>query len=215
MDPFPADPTIHVAIAYHSGTGRTARQADAVARGAHSISGSIVTLHDVSVLDDALWRDLDAADAIIFGTPTYMGSPSSVFKAFAEATAAVWLDNMRWRDKIASGFTNSQAISGDKLNSLIDLAILATQHGMHWVGLDIYPSQNSSSGSIDALNQLGSWLGAMAQSPGDAGPDEAPRAGDLETAAHLGRRVALVTQRWVRGAATAAAVPAMATASHG
>ena len=55
----------------------------------------------------------------IFGAPTYMGSPSAQFKAFAEATSKVRADNLRWKDKIAAGFTNSQAINGDKLNSLM------------------------------------------------------------------------------------------------
>ena len=200
------DRPIRIAIAYFSGFGHTARQAEAVARGGASVSGTEVSLHDVRELTDDLWTSLNRADAIIFGAPTYMGSPSAVFKTFAEATAKVWADNMRWKDKIAAGFTNSQALSGDKLNSLIDLAILAAQHGMHWVSLDLYPGWSTSSGSIDDPNRLGSWLGAMAQSHGDEGPDIAPRGSDLATAEHLGRRVATVARRWVRGgmAATAA-----------
>lgn len=192
-------PSIRVAIVYHSGFGHTARQAEAVARGASSVAGTITLLHNVSDLTDELWSDLDRADAIIFGSPTYMGSPSAVFKAFAERTSKVWADNLRWKDKIAAGFTNSQNIHGDKLNTLIDLAILAGQHGMHWVSLGLYPGWNTSSGSAEDLNRLGSFLGAMAQSNGDAGPDIAPPKSDLETAEELGRRVALVTQQWVRG----------------
>lgn len=199
MSEFPSGGAVRVAIAYHSGNGHTARQAEAVARGAASVPGTAVTLHDVSVLDEALWQALDAADAIIFGAPTYMGSPSAIFKAFAEATLPLWVDNLRWRDKIAAGFTNSRAINGDKLNSLVDLAIFATQHGMHWVGLDLYPGWSTTTASIDDLNRLGSWLGAMAQSHADEDASVAPRGSDLDTAAHLGRRVAHVTQRWVRG----------------
>jgi multimeric flavodoxin WrbA len=196
---------VRVAIAYHSGFGHTARQAEAVARGAASVPGTSVSLHDVGDLSDELWEALDRADAIVFGAPTYMGSPSAVFKAFAEASAKVWADNMGWRDKIAAGFTNSQAISGDKLNSLIDLAILAAQHGMHWVGVDLYPGWSTTTGSSDDLNRLGSWLGATAQSHGDEGPDRSPRHSDLDTAAHLGRRVATATRRWMRGLAPATA----------
>lgn len=132
-----------------------------------------------------------------------MGSPSAVFKTFAEGTSKVWADNLRWKDKIAAGFTNSQNIHGDKLNTLVDFAILAAQHGMHWVSLGLYPGWNTSTGSPEDLNRLGSFLGAMAQSNGDAGPDMAPPTSDLETAEELGRRVALVTQQWVRGRQTA------------
>jgi len=192
-------PIIHVAIAYHSGFGHTAKQAEAVARGAASVPGVQVELHNIAELSDELWTALDRADAIIFGAPTYMGSPSAVFKAFAEGTSKIFADNMRWKDKIAAGFTNSQTISGDKLNTLVDFVILAAQHGMHWVNLGLYAGWDSSTGSSEDRNRLGSWLGAMAQSNADAGPEIAPPRSDLETAEALGHRVALVTQQWVRG----------------
>jgi multimeric flavodoxin WrbA len=106
---------------------------------------------------------------------------------------------MAWKNKIAAGFTNSGSISGDKLNSLVDLAVLAAQHGMVWVGLDLYPGWASSTGSADDLNRLGSWLGVMAQSHVDQGPEKAPPASDLATAEHLGPRVATLTHQWARG----------------
>ena len=175
------DDMILVAIAYHSGHGHTRRQAEAVVRGAASVPGARAELHDVSELSDRLRDALDGADAIVFGAPTYMGSPSSVFKAFAEDTVKQWGDGMRWKDKIAAGFTNSANMNGDKLNSLFDLVILAAQHGMHWVSLGLYPGWNSSTGGPEDLNRLGSWLGAMAQSNGDEGPDTAPPDSDLRT----------------------------------
>ena len=192
-------PSIRVVIAYHSGFGHTTRQAEAVARGAASISGTHISLYNVAELSDELWAALDRADAIIFGAPTYMGSPSAVFKAFAEGTSKAWADNLRWKDKIGAGFTNSQNIHGDKLNTLVAFAILAAQHGMHWVNLGLYPGWNTSTGSAEDLNRLGSFLGAMAQSNGDEGPDIAPPRSDLQTAEELGRRVAVVTKQWVLG----------------
>ncbi|MBV9280978.1 MAG: flavodoxin family protein [Chloroflexi bacterium] len=195
----PSTQSTRIAIAYHSGFGHTARQAQAVARGASSVVNTEASLHDVAELTDELWEALDGADAIVFGSPTYMGSPSAVFKAFAEGTARAWADNLRWKDKIAAGFTNSQNIHGDKLNTLVAFAILAAQHGMHWVSLGLYPGWNTSTGSPEDLNRLGSFLGAMAQSDGDAGPELAPPPSDLQTAEELGRRVALVTRQWARG----------------
>jgi len=82
------DQSVHVAIAYHSGFGHTARQAEAVARGAASVPATVVSLHDVGELTDELWEALDHADAIIFGTPTYMGSPSAVFKCSSGVVTA-------------------------------------------------------------------------------------------------------------------------------
>lgn len=193
-----SESTIYVAIAYHSGYGHTTKQAEAVARGAAAVPATHVDLVNVDALSDAQWATLDRADAIIFGAPTYMGSPSAGFKAFAEATSKRWADNLRWKDKLAAGFTNSQSMSGDKLNTLISLAILAAQHGMIWISLGLFPGWGTSTGSIEELNRLGSYLGAMAQSNGDASPDEAPPPTDLRTAEELGRRVATAAQQWVQ-----------------
>ena len=190
---------VSVAVVFHSGYGHTARQAEAVARGARLVPGTAVELINVDELSDEQWEILDRADALIFGAPTYMGSPSAKFKLFAEATSKAWGDNLRWKDKIAAGFTNSQNINGDKLNTLVAFAILAAQHGMHWVSLGLYPGWNMSTASADDLNRLGSFLGAMAQSDGDASPEVAPPASDLLTAEYLGRRVAEVAQQWVAG----------------
>lgn len=141
------------------------------------------------------WRDLETADAIIFGSPTYMGSVSAPFKAFMDRSSKTWA-GQKWKDKVAAGFTNSASQSGDKLNTLIQLTVFAAQHGMHWVNLGLMPGTNSSQGSAEDLNRLGSYLGAMAQSNHDVGPDIAPIIADLKTVAHLGRRVAEVTWRF-------------------
>lgn len=190
--------TVRVAVVYHSGYGHTAKQAEAVAQGAGSVPGVAVDLRPVDDLTDDLWSDLDRADAIIFGAPTYIGGPSGVFKTFADASATVW-SREAWKDKIGAGFTNSGLMSGDKLNTLSYFALLAAQHGMHWVNLGLKGGWDTSAGSVDDLNRLGSWLGATAQSNKDQGPDLVPPASDLQTAAFLGRRVALVTRQWVHG----------------
>jgi carbon monoxide dehydrogenase subunit G len=60
--------SISVVIAYYSGYGHTARQAQAVASGAASVLGVSAALRDVTVLDEPLWQALADAEAI-FGTP--------------------------------------------------------------------------------------------------------------------------------------------------
>ena len=77
---------------------------------------------------------LDASDAIIFGSPTYMGGPAAQFKALADATGERWYRGA-WRDKLAAGFTVSSGPSGDKLSTLHYFFTLAMQHGMIWIGL--------------------------------------------------------------------------------
>ncbi|HEY8370693.1 MAG TPA: flavodoxin family protein [Thermodesulfobacteriota bacterium] len=190
-----------VAVVYHSGYGHTARLAEAVRAGVEQVEGVEGLLLTVEEAERR-WDDLAAADAIVFGAPTYMGSVSAPFKAFQEATSrAVMARGFAWKDKIAAGFTNSGARSGDKLATLVQLALFAAQHGMHWVNLGLPPANNSTTGSEADLNRLGFWLGAGAQSNVDQGPDLAPPESDLATARHLGRRVAEVTLQFVRGRA--------------
>lgn len=182
-----------VAVVYHSGFGHTKVLAEAVAQGARTVAGTRVSLIPVEELPTR-GAELDAADAIVFGAPTYMGSVSAPFKAFMDGTSKVWAAQ-GWKDKVAAGFTNSASQSGDKLNTLVQLAIFAMQHGMVWIGLDLLPGNNSSTGSVADLNRLGSFVGAMAQSDADAPPSEAPIESDRETAAHLGRRIARLAAR--------------------
>ena len=106
---------------------------------------------------------------------------------------------MRWKNKVAGGFTNSQNVNGNKENTLLELFVLAAQHGMRWVALGEYGGWNTSAGSPEDLNRLGSFTGAMAQSDGDASPDLAPPASDLATAEALGRRVAQVARDYNAG----------------
>jgi NAD(P)H dehydrogenase (quinone) len=192
---------VRVAVVFHSGYGHTARQAQAVAAGAAAVGGvesQLIHVEDA----DATWDDLERADAIIFGTPTYMGGPSAQFKAFEEATSRkVMAAGFKWKDKIAAGFSNSGSRAGDKLATLIQLTLFAAQHGMHWVNLGLPPANNSSTGSEADLNRLGFFLGAGAQSNVDQGPDLAPPEADLATARHLGQRVAEVTLQFTRGRA--------------
>jgi NAD(P)H dehydrogenase (quinone) len=186
-----------IAIAFHSGYGHTRRQAEAVLAGAAAVPGTTATLYPVDALDDAGWVALDTADAIIFGAPTYMGSASAPFKAFMDASSKRWF-TQTWKDKVAAGFTTSASQSGDKLNTLIQLMVFANQQAMLWVGLDIMPGNNSSKGSVDDLNRLGSYSGAMAQANADQGA-EAMLESDLKTAERLGARVAETASALRRG----------------
>jgi NAD(P)H dehydrogenase (quinone) len=176
-----------VAIAYHSGYGHTAAIAEAVARGVNSVAGAKAVLVPVEQAEARL-NELHGADAIIFGAPTYMGSASAPFKAFMDSTSK-FFGTGAWKNKLAAGFTVSASQNGDKLNTLIQLTIFAMQHGMVWAGLGLLPGNNSSKGSNEDLNQLGSFIGAMAQANADQGADGI-KASDLRTAEHLGKRIA-------------------------
>jgi NAD(P)H dehydrogenase (quinone) len=184
---------------YHSGYGHTKLQAQAVHAGAASVPGTTAILLTTTEATEKL-DELDTADAIIFGCPTYMGSMSAEMKKFLETAAKKWF-TMAWKDKVAGAFTNSSSFSGDKLNTLTGLIINAMQHGMIYVGLGMMPSANEPQGmktpagpSPDAHNRVGSFSGAMAASF-QLNPGDAPVPGDLATATLYGKRVAEITLR--------------------
>ncbi len=180
----------NIAVVFHSGYGHTLRMAQAVADGA---GAELVPVDAEGNLTDAGWATLNAADAIIMGSPTYMGSVSWQFKKFADATSKPWYSQV-WKDKIFAGFTNSATMNGDKLSTLHYLFTLAMQHGGIWVGTGMLPS-NSKAAQRNDINFVGSSAGAMAQSPSDASPAEMPQ-GDLDTARLFGERVAQVTAKF-------------------
>lgn len=181
--------TARVTVVFHSGYGHTQRMARAVADGANA---ALLAIDADGNLPEGGWDELKASDAIVFGSPTYMGDVSWQFKKFADASSKPWYAQ-EWKDKVAAGFTNSGGMSGDKLNTLFTLYTLAMQHGMIWVGLGLMPSNLKSSQRND-VNYLVSYGGAMAQSPADGSVGDMS-AGDLETARLLGERVAAVAAR--------------------
>ena len=178
-----------IAIVIHSGYGHNNVVAESVKTGAESIPGTQVSLLAVEDVE-AHWADLEAADAIIFGSPTYMGNVSAPFKAFMDASSKPWLEQ-KWKDKLAAGFTISGSPSGDKLNTLQSLMIFAMQHGMIWVGNAEMPYNE------EGINRLGSFTGLMAQA-GQVAPDVEPNAADRRSAEKLGQRVATATARWTK-----------------
>ncbi|MDR3518202.1 MAG: flavodoxin family protein [Azospirillaceae bacterium] len=179
-----------IAIVYFSGYQHTRKQAEAVHQGAVDVAGTEATLLAIDAegnLPAEAWDTLAAADAIIYGSPTYMGGPAWQFKKFADASSKAWF-TQEWKDKIAAGFTNSASLNGDKSATIIYLITLAMQHSQIWIGTGLMPS-NKKDAQRNDVNYLGGFSGALAQSPSDSSPDEAPGPGDLETARLLGQRV--------------------------
>lgn len=185
---------MNVAIVYHSVTGTTARLAEAVADGCHSVPEVTAALLRIEAADIEQGRyhnrtvinAIDRADAVIFGSPTFMGSVSAQFKAFADATAGEYWGEQLWADKIAAGFTVGTGYCGDTLHSLHYLQILAAQQGMLWAGLDL-----AGAGDRKAPNRLGAQAGGIVRAV-----DGAIETPDLHTAFYLGQRVARLVGRF-------------------
>jgi len=185
-----------VSIVYFSGTGHTHLMAEAIAAGVNRVEGATAELIRIVGSDIVEGRyqnqevldKLSASDAIVFGSPTYMGGIAAQFKAFIDAASAVWFVQ-GWKDKIAGGFTHSGSPSGDKQGTLLYLAINASQHSMIWVG--------NSEPNNGMVNRLGAYMGVMGQSiPDMSGAPAENDPGDQKTSEQYGERIAIAAQRW-------------------
>ena len=149
-----------IAIVYFSGAGHTHLMAEAFAEGANKVADTKVQLFRITgeEIHNGRWRNeevleaLNQYDAIVFGSPTYMGGVAAQFKAFVDAASGVWFQQL-WKNKLAVGFTHSSSPSGDKQGTLLYLAINAAQHSMIWVG--------AGEMNQNGVNRLGSYMGVM------------------------------------------------------
>jgi NAD(P)H dehydrogenase (quinone) len=181
----------NIVIIYYNKHCYSSTLANHIKMGAE-VEGVKAMSYDVSHINQNMHL-LDEADGIIFGSPTYFGSVSAEMKGFMDSTVGIW-DDKRWNNKIAAGFTHSSALSGDKLSALMTMFIFAAQHGMLWVGLDLKACDKIEGYDLE-LNQFGSWMGLMAQSPNKAKSPSFNQS-DLETAKYFGARIALITKKF-------------------
>lgn len=179
-----------VAVVFHSGYGHTQRLAQSVANGA---GAELIAIDADGNLPTDAWETLAAADAIIFGSPTYMGSVSWQFKKFADASSKPWY-TQAWKDKIFGGFTASANVNGDKFSTIQYFITLAMQHGGIWVGTGQKFNTTKSSQRSD-INYLASSIGPIAQTPGDVSADDM-NPGDLETGRLFGERIAALATKF-------------------
>ncbi|MBL4698416.1 MAG: flavodoxin family protein [Phycisphaerales bacterium] len=184
-----------VVVVYHSGAGHTKAIAQSVSKGASMVEGVAV---DVLCVDDLpklegdgagqpAWETLNSADAIVFGSPTYMGNVSAAFKGFMDTTGALWYGR-KWMDKLAAGFTVGGGLAGDKQSTLQAMQVFASQHGMVWVSMGVGVGEKG-------IDRLSSSIGMMAQAD-DGAVGETPPREDHATAERFGERVGKAALRW-------------------
>jgi len=179
-----------IAIVYFSESGTTHQVAKSICEGVNASRSNsdntvvcellrIKAVHIASCRFecDEYLSIIDRADAVIFGSPTYMGGPAAQFKAFADASSDRW-EGQQWNNKVAAGFTTGSNAGGDQLCCLQYFSILAAQHGMFWVTLDMQDH------SLNEGSNLGMQLGFAAVVPADTISEA-----DRKTAQRLGQRV--------------------------
>jgi multimeric flavodoxin WrbA len=107
-----------------------------------------------------------------------------------EATGRIWA-NQGWKNKLGAGFTNSSSTNGDKLNTLVNLAIFAAQHSMLWIPLGFLPAYDSEGKQLPEHNGMANYLGLMTMSDNSYLKLNEPA--DLITAELFGQRIAEIT----------------------
>lgn len=194
---------VNILIAFYSRSGVTEALANAVAEGAKS-QGANVTLRRVREVVgrdvmahvpgwaegadrmNALYEaptaaDAEAADAIVFGTPTRFGNVSSELKAWVDSLGGLWFQG-KLNGKAGSAFSSTSSPHGGN-----ESTTLSMYNFMAHLGLIIVPL-----GYADpAMFKAGTPYGATAISGQNAAP---PSADDLEVARFQGRRVAQVAK---------------------
>ncbi len=169
-------PLVKVLVAYHSLSGNTERMAEAVVEGVKSVPGTKVLLKRVGKVTA---DDLFSADAVVVGSPVYWSNMSGEVKTFFDNWQFKFgvFPEFKMKNKIGAAFaTGGQVSSGKEVTML---TILAAMLGNQMI-----------------VVSGGGAFGASATTEGDSpGIDNK----ELADAKELGRRVAEVAVKMLRG----------------
>ena len=176
-----ADPApVIVLVTYHSATGNTEKMAQGVAEGAKAVSSTSVVLKRVG---EVIRDDLLSADAVIVGSPVYVGSISGQVKTFFDNWGPKFgleATSRNMRNKVGAAFATGGSVSNGK--EITMLTILGAMLGSGMIVI--------SAG--DRFGRFGASATTGATSPGI---DEK----ELADARELGKRVAEVASVINRG----------------
>jgi NAD(P)H dehydrogenase (quinone) len=196
-----------ILVVYYSMYGHILQMARAVAAGAEAVAGAEVILRRVeefpAVRDKiqaslhgrlveeqqkdipvCTMEDLEAADGIIFGTPTRYGNMTAQMKALFDATVGLWARGAL-EGKPAGVFTSSATTHGGQETTLLTMLVPILHLGMIIVGVPY-----STPGMLHSEARGGTPYGASTIAGGRNELSPAPE--DLNIARALGRRVAEV-----------------------
>ncbi|UCE81354.1 MAG: NAD(P)H-dependent oxidoreductase [Methanobacteriota archaeon] len=113
-----------ILIVYDSRTGNTEKMAGAVADGTRDVEGAVTT---VTSVDKAKLDDLLAADAIVFGSPTYYGNMSGKMKELVDQTYNI---HGELEGKVGGAFTSSGGTACGAETALLAMLQAMLVHGM-------------------------------------------------------------------------------------
>ncbi len=157
---------VKILIVYFSAGGTTKQLAQGVEEGVNQVSDATAVLRSV---DEVTLEDIQAADGIILGSPTYWGNIASPMKQFIDNTGL-------FENKIGAAFSTGALTTGGKENVILSLLSALLMKGAIVVG-PIYDLGEFKTGS----------LGVSALT---APPSEGINKYEMEEARTLGKRVA-------------------------
>ncbi|HTY75467.1 MAG TPA: flavodoxin family protein [Candidatus Nanoarchaeia archaeon] len=112
-----------ILVVYDSKTGHTEKMALSVARGAET-AGAEVTVKRV---DTVKMKELQEADGIIMGSPTYFGQMSSKLKHIIDDSIEL---HTQLTGKVGAAFTNSAGTASGAETTLLSIIQAMLIHGM-------------------------------------------------------------------------------------
>jgi multimeric flavodoxin WrbA len=169
---------VRVLVAYHSRTGNTEQMARGAVEGINRVPGVVAVMKKVS---DVSKEDLEAADGIILGCPTYFANIPGEMKTILDD----W--NWKWKvdftDKVGGAFATAGGGMGGQGHVVVSLLLFMVHNRMIVAG-PLY--QNERTGSVWAESGAAAITGPL-----DSGVGE----GELDGARRLGERVARLATR--------------------
>lgn len=167
-----------ILVVYYSRTGNTEQMARGVIEGAERVPGVATKLRKASEVSK---EDLDMADGIVLGCPTYFANLPGEMKAI--------MDDWNWRmkvdftDKVGGAFSTAGGQVGGQGHVVVSLLLFMLNNRMIVAG-PLY--RNEVSGSI-----WGESGAAAITGPLDPGVSD----GELDGARRLGERIARITKK--------------------
>ncbi len=113
-----------ILIIYDSKTGNTEKMALAIADGVRQVKGAEAETKGVRT---AKLEDLQAADGIILGSPTYYGQMSGTLKTFIDKSVKI---HGKLRGKVGAAFTSSGGTASGAETTLLSILQAMLVHGM-------------------------------------------------------------------------------------
>ena len=113
-----------ILVVYDSRSGNTEKMALAVAEGVKQVKGMNVTVKKAA---QTSLEDLQAADGIIMGSPTYYGQMSAKLKALIDKSVTI---HGKLEGKVGAAFTSSGGTASGAETTLLSILQAMLIHGM-------------------------------------------------------------------------------------